>query len=174
MHRWFPAALAVLLLAVAACTSSSPTTEPAATDAKAAAVAAPAGEAAVPAEKAAVTLGKGVSAPDRTPIADLVAKPETFVDQVVRVEGVASKVCEHRGCWVEIAQDGTSMRVKVDDGVIVFPREIMGKRIAAEGVFTKKVTKQQPEHAAHEGDCTEHQAVEQAVYQIQGTGAAVL
>lgn len=125
------------------------------------------------------TFGKGVTGADRTKIADLVAKPDAYVGKTVRVEGVASKVCEHRGCWVEIAQDGTAMRVKVDDGVIVFPRDVMGKRIAAEGVFTKKVIPakaEAPKHAAHEGECTEHAAkpAETVVFQIQGTGAVVL
>lgn len=142
------------------------------------------------------TFGKGVTGPDRVKIADLLAKPDTYVGQVVRVEGVVSKVCEHRGCWVEIAQDGTSLRVKVEDGAIVFPREIMGKRIAAEGVFAKRVIPAEPatkaehakndhakaEHAkadkgAHgEAECAEHAAkpAETVVYQIQGTGAVVL
>ena len=127
------------------------------------------------------TFGKGVTGTDRVKIADLVTKPDTFVGQVVRVEGVATKVCEHRGCWVEIAQDGSNMRVKVDDGVIVFPREIMGKRVAAEGVFSKKVIPAKaetpkPDHQHVEGECTEHAAkpAETVVYQIQGTGAVVL
>lgn len=123
------------------------------------------------------TFGKGVTGADRTKIADLLAKPDAYVGQTVRVEGVASKVCEHRGCWVEIAQDGSAMRVKVDDGVIVFPRDVMGKRIAAEGVFTKKVIPAQAEakHAAHAGECTEHaKPAETVVYQIQGTGAVLL
>jgi glucose/arabinose dehydrogenase len=174
MSRWYACAVAALLLPLAACTEAPATTPDAGNAPAAPAPAAAAAPAAAPAAKQ--TFGKGVSAADRTPIADLLAKPDSFVDQVVRVEGIATKVCEHRGCWVEIAQDGTSMRVKVDDGVIVFPREIMGSRVAAEGVFTKKVVKHHPE-PAHEGDCAEHQhpeTVEKAVYQIQGTGAVVL
>jgi hypothetical protein len=135
------------------------------------------------------TFGKGVNGTDRVKIADLLAKPDGYVGKVVRVEGVVSKVCEHRGCWVEIAQDGTAMRVKVEDGAIVFPREIMGKRIAAEGVFAKHVVPARAEAAkgdhpkvdhakpAHdEATCQEHQAkpAESVVYQIQGTGAVVL
>lgn len=126
------------------------------------------------------TFGKGVTGADRVKIADLLATPDTYVGQVVRVEGVATKVCEHRGCWVEIAQDGSNVRVKVDDGVIVFPREIMGKRVAAEGVFAKKVIPAQQEpgkgQCAHAEVCAEHAAksAETVVYQIQGTGAVAL
>jgi hypothetical protein len=41
-----------------------------------------------------------------------------------------------RGCWMELAdgEDGPVVRIKVDDGVIVFPAEAAGRAAAAEGV----------------------------------------
>ena len=42
-----------------------------------------------------------------------------------------------KGCWMELSEtkSGSSLRVKVDDGVIVFPVTAKGKLAVAEGVF---------------------------------------
>ena len=47
-------------------------------------------------------------------------------------------MCAHRGCWINLASDveGQTVRVKVKDGEIVFPPEIMGDMVIAEGVWT--------------------------------------
>src|SRR5574339_86968 len=85
------------------------------------------------------TLGKGVSLASATPIASLATRPADFVGKTLRVDGVATAVCTHMGCWMAVAPEGdaagTTVRLKVDDGVIVFPVTAKGKRVSAEGVF---------------------------------------
>nr|MBC8425560.1 DUF4920 domain-containing protein [bacterium] len=75
--------------------------------------------------------GKGVSEGDFTKISTILADPGTYSGKVVRVEGTAVGVCSHRGCWVTLASDKEeeTMRVKVKDGVIVFPKEIIGEHV---------------------------------------------
>ena len=82
--------------------------------------------------------GEGVSAPDTMLVSELLANPESYIGKTVRVKGTAVGVCAHRGCWINIASDteGETVRVKVQDGVIVFPPEIMGDIVVAEGVWT--------------------------------------
>jgi hypothetical protein len=102
-------------------------------------------------------LGTGVSLTEATPIKALVNHPDEFVGKTVRIDGVATAVCESMGCWLAIstsdAKDAETIRVKVEDGVIKFPVTAKGKQVSAEGVF-EEVTPQAAtaaaaEHAAH-------------------------
>jgi hypothetical protein len=85
---------------------------------------------------AAETYGEGVAIGEPTPIEGIVADPEAWAGKRVRVEGKVAAVCPMRGCWMELAdgEDGPVVRIKVDDGVIVFPAEAAGRAAAAEGV----------------------------------------
>lgn len=132
---------------------------------------------------AGTTYGKGVSKAAPVKITDLMAKPDAWVDKTVKVEGLVKDVCSKAGCWIEVQgeKDGDVMRVKVKDGEIVFPMEAKGKKVVAEGVFTKIVlTKEQAiEQAKHHAEETKT-AFDPAtitsgktIYQIKGTGAVI-
>ncbi|RMG20572.1 MAG: hypothetical protein D6732_28580, partial [Methanobacteriota archaeon] len=66
--------------------------------------------------------GEGVQLSESIPLEQLVQDPASFEGKTVLVQGVVTDVCQNMGCWVEIAdaQSQHSIRVKVDDGVIVF------------------------------------------------------
>src|SRR6187200_1081679 len=83
-------------------------------------------------------LGAGVTLKDATAIASLVENPADYVGKTVRVDGVATAVCEMMGCWMAVAPEsdptGTTVRLKVeDDGAIRFPMTAKGKKVSAEG-----------------------------------------
>ena len=119
-------------------------------------------------------LGSGVTIREATPIATIVADPEAFVGKTVRIDGVATAVCTHMGCWMSVAasdqDDAKSVRLKVDDGVIVFPVTAKGKRVSAEGVFeaVKDAESQEAagEHAKHDPHASKR-------YQLKATGAVI-
>jgi hypothetical protein len=69
-----------------------------------------------------------------TPIETLLEDPKSWVGKKVQIAGEISGVCARQGCWIDITspQDST-LRVKVDDGVIVFPQDSVGRRAIAEG-----------------------------------------
>ena len=55
---------------------------------------------------------------------------DAYDGKVMRVEGTVAAVCPNRGCWMDIAgSDGTTIRIKVKDGEVVFPRTATGKRV---------------------------------------------
>jgi len=87
------------------------------------------------AEPACATYGAGVSIEQPTPLAALAAAPEDWAGKTVRVEGEVREVCAMAGCWLAIAAgDGDApLRVKVEDGVIVFPLSARGQHAAAQG-----------------------------------------
>lgn len=139
---------------------------------------------ALPALAGGTVYGKGVHSENKVAVSELLARPDEHVGQTVRVEGIAVAVCKHRGCWVEIASDveGETVRVKVEDGEIVFPPELLGSTLAAEGVWTANkldmdTTKRLCEHRAQEaGEDFDPESVTECMtlYQISGTGAMVL
>lgn len=85
--------------------------------------------------QAAETYGGGVRLTETTSIGKILVDPDAYVGKLVRVEGEVTDVCPMKGCWMEISEpEGDRIRVKVEDGVLVFPVDAKGKRAAAEGV----------------------------------------
>lgn len=81
--------------------------------------------------------GAAVTVAEATPISEILAEPRRFAGREVRVEGEVTGVCAMAGCWMELADaEGRRLRVKVDDGVIVFPPESVGERAVAQGTVT--------------------------------------
>lgn len=124
--------------------------------------------------------GKGVSLATATPIADLVDKPADYLGKTVRVDGVVTGVCERRGCWIQVTDPTAAkgIRLKVDDGEIVFPMAAMGKKASAEGVLEAiHVTEAQAEAMAKEhakgGQGEEGMPKPGTFYQLRGSGAVV-
>ena len=69
-----------------------------------------------------------------TPIATILADPQSWAGRKVQIAGEISGVCAHQGCWIDIrSTDDATLRVKVDDGVIVFPHDSLGRQAVAEG-----------------------------------------
>ena len=85
---------------------------------------------------AAETYGDGLELAQPTPIEAIVADPEAWAGKRVRVEGKVAAVCPMRGCWMELTHSdgGPMVRIKVEDGVIVFPAEAVGRAAGVEGV----------------------------------------
>ena len=119
-------------------------------------------------------LGAGVTLKDPTSIPAITAKPADFVGKTIRIDGVATAVCTHMGCWMAIAPEGQpdapTVRVKVEDGVIVFPVRAKGKKVSAEGVF-EEVKGEENKEAAGEHAKTDPTASK--AYQIKATGAVI-
>ena len=128
--------------------------------------------------------GKGVAAADTVKVSDLMANPDAFVGKTIRVQGTAVAVCAHRGCWVNIAsdQEGQTVRVKVKDGEIVFPAELVGDQLLAEGVWTSNELDLETTRKVCAADAQKHgkefdpESVTECMtlYQLSGTGAVVV
>jgi hypothetical protein len=142
------------------------------------------------------TYGEGVTLDDVVAIDALVANPDDYVGKKVRVDGVITGVCQKRGCWMQLTdpESGNGVRIKVEDGAIVFPPTAMGREATAEGVFEaiKLTPEQTAARTASERDSTEGEdgstggpmaegagagcdtpAVDEYVYLIRGTGAVI-
>ena len=153
--------------------------------------------AAVPAAAGDTTsYGDGVTLKEAVTIDTLLANPDDYIGRTVRVDGVITGVCKKRGCWMQVTDpdSGNGVRIKVEDGVIVFPYTSMGNEASAEGVFEAiKLTPEQIEartaaaHGHEPGEDCDNEgpkgegtgagcdapAVGEYVYMIQGTGAVI-
>lgn len=127
--------------------------------------------------------GKELTLKEKIKISAIIADPDTYNGKRVQVEGAIVGVCEKRGCWIKISSDKEfeSIRFKVEDGVIVFPMEIKGQNVIAEGVVSvKKVSKedlikQGEKHAKEEGTTFDPSTIKgpQVTIQLNGEGAVV-
>jgi len=129
-----------------------------------------------------VKLGKPLTVKEPMPLATLMANANDYVGKTVQVRGKVTEVCQMMGCWMELTNDsGQHVRIKVDDGVIVFPKDSTGKTAVAEGKFTKtELTREQAvaqakEEAADRGKKFDPAKVKggATIYQIEGTGAVI-
>ncbi|MBL1214457.1 MAG: DUF4920 domain-containing protein [Ignavibacteriae bacterium] len=141
------------------------------------------------------TFGKDITEKETTKISTILETPEKYDGKVVKVEGTVVNVCESRGCWIEISSDKEyqTIKVKVDDGVIVFPMEAKGKPAVVQGEVYSFVPSIQSDcmdacgdkdkHAEAEktekaekvedGCCPSKKVEVKKVYQIKGHGAVI-
>ena len=147
----------------------------------------------MPAAAGTVSYGDGVTLSESTDISRLLAEPDQYVGKMVRIDGVITAVCKKRGCWMQITDpdSGRGVRIKVEDGVMVFPYESMGHNASAEGVFEAiELTPEQVaaraasaghDHQADE-DCERGEGAktgcdapvhDDTIYLIRGTGAVI-
>lgn len=68
-------------------------------------------------------------------VADILAKPQSYLQQQVTVKGTVEAVCQKKGCWMQFAADANqpTFRIKVKDGDMVFPVSAKGKTAYASG-----------------------------------------
>jgi len=107
------------------------------------------------------TLGEPLTLEYLTPVADILARPDSFIGQRVLVEGVVTAVCQKQGCWLDIVsgEAGDTIQVKVEDGVIVFPKDAAGKKVLAEGTVEKL-------------EMTQEQAIEAGKHKAEESGGS--
>lgn len=127
--------------------------------------------------------GAGVALEESVSIAKILQNPEGLKGKRVRIDGEVVEVCAMAGCWIEVRdQQGDRIRVKVDDGVIVFPGSLKGQQVKAEGtVEVLPMSREQYvdwlKHLAEEtGNEFDPQSVGDPPYQIvrlRGLGAEV-
>ncbi len=125
--------------------------------------------------------GAGVTLKTATSVATLLASPKDYVGKTVRVDGVITAVCEMAGCWMEVrdetadAKAARTIRIKVEDGAIVFPVAAKGKKASIEGVLEPVSPEMAKEYAMDQDKAKPGSDMKTAVptYQLKGTGAII-
>ena len=131
---------------------------------------------------AAQKLGKPLTLDKPMTVADVMANPSPLAGKTVQVKGKISEVCQMAGCWMSLVDGENVLRIKVNDGDLVFPKESVGKMAIAEGKLEKmQLSREQmiarAKHEAEEqGRKFDPKSVKggKTIYQIQGVGAVLL
>jgi hypothetical protein len=136
-----------------------------------------------PASDTLTQYGEELTLTETTSVSAILGDPEAYIGEQVLVEGTVVDVCEMRGCWLAVAgeNDGEQLRVKVEDGVIVFPMTARGLHARVEGIVEKlEYTMEEAlERARHEAE--EHGTEfdpstvtgPEVSYQLKGLGALI-
>jgi hypothetical protein len=127
--------------------------------------------------------GKKLTLKEKTKISTILQTPEKYVGKKLLVEGTILAVCEKRGCWMEIASDKESqkIKIKVKDGEIVFPLTGIGKNALVEGELQKiSMSKEDAiKQAKHEAEEHKTKFDPKSItgpvtyYQLKGLGAVI-
>ena len=128
-------------------------------------------------------LGKPLSAQEPLSLASVLTQADRFVGKTVQVKGKVTEVCQMAGCWMNLTDEqGHLLRIKVEDGEIVFPKDAVGKRAIAEGTLEKQqrtgeqLLAEAEHEAAESGRKFDSQAIKtgKTVYLLAGSGAVIL
>ncbi len=114
-------------------------------------------------------------------VADILAKPQSYLQQQVTVKGTVAAVCQKKGCWMQLASDANhpTFRIKVKDGDMVFPVSAKGKTAYASGKLDPiemdlESTRDYLAHKAEEqGEAFDPQSVTEAITLYQLVPVAV-
>lgn len=127
--------------------------------------------------------GEEITLTDTTLVSRILANPDSYLGETVLVTGTVVDVCSSRGCWLELASDREfeTIRVKVEDGVIVFPLSARGHTAVVEGVVERltlteeQALEQAQHHAQEQGEEFDPSTIAGPVttYQIRGLGALI-
>jgi mannose-6-phosphate isomerase-like protein (cupin superfamily) len=87
-------------------------------------------------------LGDPFAAAAATPVAEVLADPDRFVNRVVRVSGIVASACDEEGCFIEVVPPqggGDSVVVNFPGLKHTFPTDSAGLAADVEGLLYRKV-----------------------------------
>ncbi len=88
-----------------------------------------------------VTYGEKINAKNLIPVNELSAKMENSEILNTKITGTVTDVCTAKGCWMKLDNgDGTKTMVTFKDYGFFMPKNIIGKKVALDGVSKKVVT----------------------------------
>lgn len=127
--------------------------------------------------------GTALSINEASKVSAILSEPESYLGKKVLIEGPVLEVCAKQGCWLEIASDQAEqkIKVKVNDGEIVFPMTAKGKIAKVEGEVYK-IELSLEEAVGYQKHVAEEQGVAfdstsvtgpMTIYQLKGLGAEI-
>ena len=94
----------------------------------------------------AASYGEPMPEGETTAIAAAAADPAAHAGKPARFSGRITEVCQKKGCWVVLEQDGQSARVMAKDHGFAVPRDASGEAIAYGVLELEPISE---EHARH-------------------------
>jgi hypothetical protein len=101
-----------------------------------------------------ITRGAALGSSPTVDLAEAIQSVDAYVDQTVILEGAVKKVCQAKGCWMEVSPKGADrgIRVTFKDYAFFMPTDSQGAEARLEGVFeTNLFSKKDADHLIAEG-----------------------
>ncbi len=101
-----------------------------------------------------VTRGASIGRSPVVDLADALRSIDTYARQTVILEGAVNKVCEVKGCWLELVPEGQArgIRVTFKDYAFFVPTDSQGSGARLEGMFETNVfSRKDADHLIAEG-----------------------
>lgn len=95
--------------------------------------AANAAPAAAGAATAPLKLGKPIAGTTTVALADVAKAPGTFKGKTLVTTGTVKAVCQERGCWMELVDEGGHANVRMHGHAFFVPKTSSGKKARVEG-----------------------------------------
>ena len=94
----------------------------------------------------AANFGEPMPEGQTTEIAAAAADPAAFTGKPARFSGRITEVCQKKGCWVVLEQDGKTARVMAKDHGFAVPKDASGQAVAYGVLELEPISE---EHARH-------------------------
>lgn len=107
-----------------------------------------------------VRRGAQIGDSPRFDLKSVLAAPEAHLGRSVIVEGKVDKVCQTKGCWLELmpADESRGIRVTFENYGFFVPKDSMGWKARLEGEFVREeLSKGEVDHLEREGATLEKQ-----------------
>jgi hypothetical protein len=98
--------------------------------------------------------GKAITEPGAVTLADVARDPNTFATKTFVVKGTVSAVCEHRGCWMELGDAGSSAHLRMSGHAFFVPRDSAGKQARVEARLVADPNAPMCDEAKEKTGCT--------------------
>ena len=120
---------------------------------------------------AATPYGKPLPEGETVTVSEAIADFDAHADTPQRFSGRITEVCQAKGCWMMLEDDGQVARVMFGDHAFEIPKDTTGRAVV-HGVLTRKtLTPAQVEHLA--SDSGKGLAVEPVEYRITADGIEI-
>jgi len=86
-----------------------------------------------PTAAAASHFGAPLTVTQPTSLAAIVATPQPFNGQTVRVDGTVSAVCQARGCWMQLTDNDQRVHIRMHGHSFFIPRNATGHHARVQG-----------------------------------------
>lgn len=105
------------------------------------------------------------------PVSVAIAGFDAHAGESHRFSGRITEVCQAKGCWMMLEDDGRAARVMFGDHAFALPKDARGTAVVHGVIERKSLTPEQVEHLR--GDSARGVAVEPVEYRIVADGVRV-
>lgn len=126
----------------------------------------------------AVLVGNAPSQVSPVSLQAIQKEPETYLGKTVLIQATAEDVCQAKGCWMTLKEQGPSIWVRWSSGCggeFAFPKDAAGKRVLVEGTLVEKeLSSEDAEHIAGESKSLNASEIAGKAFEIDAVSCVIL